>query len=484
MANRHQNRVFPVQRLRPALKLLDLSALSVSSVAPIFSVAAAGALLVQVAGDAVIWAIILVALPFLVSSWLFLVLNRSFPHAGASYHWGRRIIGWDYSNFQSWIISMAYLWSIPPILIPAATLTLSVVGIRQPRAVWIAVTAGLWTALAAIVLLYGVKVTARVTRLFLTGEAMSVMLMGIWGGLTWRHFRDPFTFWRPPSHWSGVLVAMVLAATIVDGWEIDSYAAEESVKPRAAPGWGGIIGAAMVVLYYLVIWPILLHEVPVGTLAHSPDVLITWSHRAAPPLADILRVAVLASTAGSLWLTTYILSRALYAMARDRVMPRGLGDLNRHQVPTWAVVVPLALAFTVTCGQFVWPFLHHIFPLVLGTAGFFLVGEFWLDGVNALAFVWRFRDEVRMKMSRYGRWAILSAAVLVVLTLGFLEVLFLVWGPHYIGSGIDQVVRLILVAGVGRLAWLKYRSAQTIVSAFEKELNLSAEACHPQGDYR
>ncbi|MCY0880163.1 MAG: APC family permease [Firmicutes bacterium] len=454
-------------RLNPVLELVDLSALSVSSVAPIFSVAAAGGLLVRIAGHAVIWAIVLVAIPFLLSSWLFLLLNRAFPHAGASYHWARRIVGRDYSNFQSWIILMAYLWSIPPILIPAASLTLSLAGFHHPPLSWVLAASGLWTGLAAAILLAGARATAAVTRLFLAAEAISVVVMGIWGGLDWH--RAAVGSGRAPVHWSAVLVAMVLAATIVDGWEIDSYAAEESKKPRAAPGWGGLVGALMVVLYYVVIWPILLHEVPLPALARSPDVLITWSLRAAPQMVDLFRIAVLASTAGSLWLTTYILSRALYAMARDGIMPRWLDGVNRHQAPASAILGPLAMAYAVTCSQFLWPFLHNVFALVLGTAGFFLVAEFWLDGINALVWIWRFRALMKRNLPGYLRGIVLGVALTVVISLGTLEVLFWLWGPRDIGRGIDGVILGMLAVGAARVFWLRARVAQSTVTAVEGE---------------
>ena len=69
------------------LTLSDLSGLSIASVGPLFSVAAAGSVLLSLAGTAVIWAILAIAIPFIFSSWLFRMLNTHYPNTGASYHW-------------------------------------------------------------------------------------------------------------------------------------------------------------------------------------------------------------------------------------------------------------------------------------------------------------------------------------------------------------------------------------------------------------
>ena len=366
-------------------QLFDLGTLSVSSVAPIFSVAAAGSVMAQAAGAAVPLAIVLIAIPFILCSWIFLSLNQHFPNAGASYHWSRRIIGIDFSNFQAWIIILAYFWSIPPILIPAAQFTYRALGIPHPGNLLQILGAMFWAVFALIVLLFGARMTARVTQIFLVIEVLSVAFMAVIGYAHWGPAAvgaADFSF----SHlnWGGVIVCMVVAATIVDGWEIDSYASEEAKKPRITPGWGGIIGAVSVVAYYLLIWPLLLHQLPLDRLSTTSDTLSLWAGTVAPGLLPYFRIAIICSTAGSLWLTTFILSRALYAMGRDGVMPNWVAGLNRFGVPHWPVVLPMGLSMIVVALQMFFPSTRDLFNLVLSAAGFFLVGEFLLDGINML----------------------------------------------------------------------------------------------------
>src|SRR5579875_2090374 len=114
-------------RLRQILRMRDLVPLSVSSVGPIFSVVATGGEIEAYAGWWTLPAIALLALPFIISSFIFRMLNRVFPHAGASYHWSTRIINRTTGRYQAWILILAYFFSIPPIAIPASAYTLALV---------------------------------------------------------------------------------------------------------------------------------------------------------------------------------------------------------------------------------------------------------------------------------------------------------------------------------------------------------------------
>ncbi|MDA8337030.1 MAG: APC family permease [Peptococcaceae bacterium] len=456
-------------KLRQAFQLFDLSTLSVSSVAPMFSVAAAGGAMAQAAGAAVPLAIVLIAIPFLLCSWIFLSLNQHFPNAGASYHWSRRIIGINYSNYQAWIVIMAYFWSIPPILLPAATFTLGALGINSPSNALQMLVAILWALFAAAVLLWGPRLTARVTQIFLFVEVVSVLAMAIIGYASWGPAvtgAADFSFQH--IHWVGVVVCMVIAATIVDGWEIDSYASEEAHKPRITPGWGGIIGALSVVVYYLTIWPLLLHQVPLQTLQNSSNTLGTWGAAVMPHFLSLLRIAVIASTAGSLWLTTFILSRALFAMSRDGLMAKWVGALNKHCVPRMAIIIPIMSSIAVVLMQVFFPSMQALFSVVLSAAGFFLVAEFLFDGINMFAFLVLHHKTVRHSMKKHRHMGLLLASVVVVASLSVVEVLFFIYGPKYIGSGIDQTIIAMFLLGIIYIIWLKWHKTGTKTFIFNE----------------
>jgi len=257
-----------------------------------------------------------------------------------------------------------------------------------------------------------------------------------------------------------------VAATILDGWEIDSYAAEESVKPRAHPGVGGIIGAGGALLFYAVLYPLMLGETPLHLLAGSTNPLAMWSARLLPGAPWVMLIPILASTAGGLWLTTFILTRALYAMGRERLVPSVFARLNRRQVPFVAIVASLGLTLVVISIQVLVSSLSSFFNLVLSAAGFFLLAEFFLDSVTATVFLTvGHRRMPEVGLDPHAHRLLRVGAIFSTLVMGALLVAFFVYGPKAIGGGIDQTIAVLLVLGLAFAWWTKRRSTGTVVFA-------------------
>ena len=447
--------------LRQSFHLWDLVPLSVSSVGPMFSVAATGGVMAAQAGWWTLPAIAILAVPFVISSFVFRLLNRHFPNAGASYHWSARVIGKSVSRYQAWILILAYFFSIPPIAIPAGAYTLALLapGYHAPSIVQMAVTL-FWIVFAAVPLLLGGRPTAVITQVFFAVEMISLVGFGVFGVLSWHRLSVPIHFGPAPI--GGILIVAVVAATILDGWEIDSYASEESQRPRDHPGIGGIIGAVGALIFYAILYPLMLGETPLRLLANSTDPLAVWSHRLVPGAPWAMLVPILLSTAGGLWLTSFILSRALYAMGREHLIPSNFAKLNRRQVPHVAIIASLGAAAVVVAFQLFVSSLSSFFTLVLSGAGFFLLVEFFLDSITAVVFLSvghkRFGDtEFRAHSHRL----LLVGAVFSSLVMGSLIVTFFIFGPRAIGGGVDQIFLVLLGMGVLFAWWTKRRHSQT-----------------------
>jgi amino acid transporter len=434
--------------LRQVLALTDLVPLSVSSVGPLFSVAATGGVMAAAAGWWTLPAIAALAVPFVVCSVIFRVLNRAFPQAGASYHWSARILGRRASRFQAWILLLAYFTSIPPIAIPAASYTLALVapGARAGGPLEL-LLAAFWIAVAAVPLLQGARPTARLTQAFFALELTALLALGLIGVLRWPALHVPVRLGPPP--WGGMLVAAVVAATILDGWEVDSYAAEEAHRPRADPGLGGIVGCLLAIVFYGVLYPLLLGETPLRLLRGAANPLALWGQRLLPAAPWVVLVPVLASTAGGLWLTTFILTRALFAMGRDRLLPAAFARLNGRGAPAVAIVASLGAALAVSALQTLVASLGAFFNLVLSAAGFFLLAEFFCDALTATWFVTRAQGRLppAQRLGR-GRWALAAAAMFASAVMGGLLLAFFVVAPSALGDGIDRVVGALLALGV------------------------------------
>ena len=437
----------PGHGLRQVHHVRDLVALSVSSVGPLFSIAATGGVMAGLAGWWTLPAILLLAVPFLIAAFVFRLLNRHFPHAGASYHWSRRVMGATASRFQAWILILAYFTSIPPIIIPAATYTISLVdpSAKPSALLQLAVAAG-WVGFALIPLLTGARPTARITKVFLAVELLAVAALGVLGVARYSALHVPVHF--GPLPFGGVVTVTVIAATILDGWEIDSFASEESRRPRTDPGSGGIIGAFFALGFYALLYPLMFAETPLSSLAGAVNPMAVWGQRIDPSQPWLILIPVLASTAGGLWLTTYILSRALYSMGRDGLLPSKLGRVNKHRAPQAATLCSLGAALLVVAAELLFPSVSSFFGVVLSAAGFFLVAEFFLDSLTATVFLGRMhRERFEPGQPPHRHRVLLAASVLATLLFGACLIGFFIYGPKAIGSSIDTVLAVLLGAG-------------------------------------
>lgn len=403
------------------------------------------------AANAGLWtvpAILVIAVPFLISAFVFRLLNQHFPHAGASYHWSARVLGHRASRFQAWVLIVAYFASIPPIIIPAATYSFNLLlPTYTPSPLALFAMSVFWCAFALIPLLGGGRPTARLTQSFLALELVSLVYLAAVGVARWHAIHVPIRMGPVPI--GGMVIVAVVAATILDGWEIDSYASEESQRPRHDPGVGGIIGAGLALVFYLVLYPLILSETPLHLIAGSSNPMSVWGARLMPGSPWVVLIPVLASTAGGLWLTSFILTRALFAMGRERLIPSAFGRISRRHVPHVAILVTLGAALAVAGIQTVFSSLNAFFATVLASAGFFLVLEFFLDSTTAVVFLSRAHRIGADADDRTGshRGLRIGATVCSVM-FGGIIIGFFVYGPRAIGRSIDLILAILLAGGV------------------------------------
>ncbi|MHB8331721.1 MAG: APC family permease, partial [Candidatus Dormibacteria bacterium] len=229
---------------------------------------------------------------------------------------------------------------------------------------------------------------------------------------------------------------------------------------------GGIIGAIGALLFYAVLYPLMLGETPLRLLAGATNPLAMWSARLLPGAPWVMLIPILASTAGGLWLTTFILTRALYAMGRERLVPSVFARLNRRQVPYVAIVASLGLTLLVISIQVLVSSLSSFFNLVLSAAGFFLLAEFFLDSVTATVFLTvGHRRMPEVGLDPHAHHLLRVGAVFSTVVMGALLVAFFIYGPRAIGGGIDQTIAVLLVLGLAFAWWTKRRSTGTVVFA-------------------
>ncbi|ARM76616.1 APC family permease [Acidianus manzaensis] len=460
---------------KDVLNFFDLINLSTSSVAPTFSIAAAYGSMVAIMGPSAITAVVISFPFFLFASIIFRKLNRLSPHAGASYHWGARLIGKKYGGFQFWIVTLAYFLSLPPIIIPAGEYTLDflyriglISRVMELSIFWDSIVGIIWAIIAAIPLILGAKPTARFTEIFLVIELMilfAFIIIGIYempshivNQFSWSWF---FNDSMIKSNFFDVAATMVIVATILDGWEIDSYSSEESKKPTKWPGTSGIIGLITVFVIYMITMPIMNIETPISALSSSVDPLARWASYVIPQYVWLLDIAVIASTASSLWLTAFILSRAWYAAGREGLMPKPFGwTSEKFKSPWFAVIFITILEVIVQLLELSSPSVESFFGLVLTAAGAFLLMEFSVDSITASIALIRRKEKGVLKILA----PITALGLIVIIALGIVNA-----GEAFGYSSVDYAVTIFSLLFPGIIfMFRKYR----IINIIESKENI------------
>ena len=334
--------------LAGALGLLDSAVMAVAGSAPAYSIGATTATLAAAVGAAGPAALLYAGVPMFGIAWAFLYLGRTGASAGAAYQWVGRTLHPVLGYLAGWaLIVSATLFMVAGAL-PAGSLTLGVVSPgAADNVLLVTLVGGGWFALMATMVLLGIRLTARVQWL-MSGAEIAVLVVflvlavaharhGAAAPWRWR-WLSPAAFHGPGAFAAGALVA----AFYYWGWDVSANLAEETRAPRRAPGMGGVIGLAVVfclfVAYALVTNAVL---TPAQVSQSGANVLLAVGRALWPgPGGDLLVLAVVLSAVATLETTLLQVSRTLFAMARDRVMPDALARVHdRWRTPHVATAV-------------------------------------------------------------------------------------------------------------------------------------------------
>jgi amino acid transporter len=206
----------------------------------------------------------------------------------------------------------------------------------------------------------------------------------------------------------------VVGIWMIDGWEVSASTAEEAENGRDAPGAGGFFG---LLLTAAILWLCMSSFLRVGTLdgfaQHEEDALAYVGTSLGGGVWRLaLTATVLVSLAAALQATLIYLSRSLYAMGRNGVLPAVFGSLDRRGQPTFAVALLTALGVAGTLAGGASPSIDAAFAFILSGTSFFLGVLFML---SAAAAVRLFAGDASARWSGAILPAVGSLALIVIL---------------------------------------------------------------------
>ncbi|WP_249998905.1 APC family permease [Actinoplanes sp. M2I2] len=280
---------------------------------------------------------------------------RAFPMAGSVYSYAGRGIAPPVGFLAGWVILLDYVL-VPGLLYLVASVAMHSLVPAVPVWLWLVAFVLLNTAVNYL----GIRMTARVNRIMLVAEAVILAIFLVVGvvalaggkgeGFSWSPLYNADTF-----SWSVVFGAVSIAVLSFLGFDGISMLAEESREEARQIG-RAMVGALLLAgsLFVVQTWvaALLVPDAP-GLLAEGdPEGTAFYdAARAAGGgwLASLtaLATAIAWGFANSL-VAQAATSRLLYAMARDRQMPRFLSRVNeRHRVPANATLLVAAVSLVL-----------------------------------------------------------------------------------------------------------------------------------------
>lgn len=406
------------RKLPQVLRFFDISVLSSASMGPAYSLAATTGPLVAAAGAAAPAALAAMALIMLCIAIAYAMLSRVSPNAGSAYSWVRESFGSYGGAYAAWLLLLSNFFATLATAVPVGFYTLALVApSHEQDPHWSAVVGAIWILGSALLLYAGIRPTALVTFVALLIE------LGVLAASAIASCIVPAASIAQTAHASavpitvaGVLAAMTLSVWTVDGWELSAATSEEVKNDATASGRGGITGLlvtsailCLCMLAYMRVGGV------AGLAANQTDALAYVGDRLGGGIWRIaIVITVLTSSLSALWTTILYLSRSVYAMGRDGVLPRALGTLDERDEPLWALVAVAIIAIACELVTGFSPTAAAQLTLVINGSALFLG---LLFAFSALACVRRFLHERQARLRGVVAPLVGSALMLAVLGL-------------------------------------------------------------------
>jgi amino acid transporter len=179
------------------------------------------------------------------------------------------------------------------------------------------------------------------------------------------------------------------------GWEATAVLGEESTQKNINPGRAMLMGTMFLTIWYTFL--IVVFEgvsSQANVLANGTDVLAYAGTLLVPGfLGRALPLAVLVAVIGTCQIQMTEPSRVLYALARDKIIPRVFGFINRaHQTPWAALVILAAIPPVLLIPYLASTSANHAIGDIISADGMFGLFMYF---VIALSSVWFYRAYLR-----------------------------------------------------------------------------------------
>lgn len=464
--------------------LLGAVVIGISCIAPAYTMTAALGPTAQEVGLQVPAIILVGFIPMLLVAFGYRELNNRMPDSGTSFTWASRAFGPWIGWMAGWGLVAAtviVLSNLAGIAVDFLFLLIAQIT-RNPEIAELAanpfinVVVCLLFVLGATFVSYRDMQTTQKLQYVLVGFQVLVLLVfaavAIWQAVSGAAY-DPTPVdwsWFNPfavSSFSAFAAGLSLSIFIFWGWDVTLTMNEETKDPDRTPGRAATITVVTIVLLYLLLAIGMIMfagvgdgELGLGNDEISDNVFFSLSGPILGPLAFLVSLAVLTSSAASLQSTFVSPARTLLAMGHYGALPPKFATVSpRFFTPGYATIVAAVVASAFYA---VMRFISvSVLTDTILTLGMMICFYY---GLTAFACVWYFRkqwfDSVRNVFFTF-LFPLIGGAILAVL---FVTTLIDSMDPEYgsgsniFGLGLVFVLGVtIILVGVAIMVWQAVR---------------------------
>jgi APA family basic amino acid/polyamine antiporter len=148
---------------------------------------------------------------------------------------------------------------------------------------------------------------------------------------------------------SAVGVAMIATLWSYDGWNSLTFLAGEVKEPQTIIPRALFIGTVMIIVIYVLTNLAYLYMLPIEEMGTSKLVAADAMEKIGKGYGAIIAAMVMLSTFGTVNATTMTTARVYYAMAKDKLFFRGLGEIHpKYRTPGTSLIIQAVWASILT----------------------------------------------------------------------------------------------------------------------------------------
>jgi amino acid transporter len=386
-----------------AIKVWESVLISIASSAPGQATAVSLGLLIPATAYAGGLSIMATTAAMLAIAWSYHRLNMWDQNAGGAYVWVGRAVSPYLGYLVGCVMLAGYILGTVSDILPIGPSMLTLFGFADVSNPWGEVISA--TILGGITMVYaiiGIQLTARFQTIISAIEhviLISFCCIGVYvvfilkreGTVT------PSWAWLMPSGVGGggsLVAGMIVAVYLFTGWDTSIYLNEETEKPELNPGKAALWSVGILGVYYTILVVTLQGAAPLAAISqHQDSALIFIAHQlVGSPWDKVMALAIVLSILGTTQAFLVGAARISFAMARDRLLPRVLGEISpKYRTPAKATII-FGLAMIVATWLYV--FLSSVagaFDTVVSVVGIMFALFYAVTGFTA---TWAFRATV------------------------------------------------------------------------------------------